>query len=335
MSEADNPLVSVIIPVFNGESHIQNAINSVLEQTYQNWELIIIDDGSTDDTLKLLKDTCTKDARISFHLRASEKKGASSCRNIGLRNSKSDYIVFLDADDALLPHCLQQRVQKMIENKFDFAVFPQKVITSSKDDLVRIFNLPVTDREELIKSFINFSHPWQTSGPIWRKQFLNILGGFDEKYFRMEDPDLHLRALMASDKFSCFYELPFDTVYNLQDVQLIRSDIFLSNVASDTLRFIELNWALLHSQSNMFFDKSSIKVVFQSGFFHMLRHYLLTKYNLTHPYYISIKSFLLKNSILSFNARVRLMLIEMIFASQSILVKKLRLRGILYRLVFS
>jgi teichuronic acid biosynthesis glycosyltransferase TuaG len=69
MSETGNPLVSVIIPVFNGESHIQNAINSVLEQTYQNWELIIIDDGSTDDTLSLLKDNRSKNGRISFYQR--------------------------------------------------------------------------------------------------------------------------------------------------------------------------------------------------------------------------------------------------------------------------
>lgn len=96
------PLISVIIPVFNRELLIGETLDSVNSQTYENWECIVVDDGSTDDTAAIVERYVEKDSRFIFLTRPkSRKKGASPCRNYGLEYSRGDYIQFLDSDDLL------------------------------------------------------------------------------------------------------------------------------------------------------------------------------------------------------------------------------------------
>jgi len=96
------PLVSIIIPTYNRAHLIGETLDSVLAQTYQNWECIVVDDGSTDDTLELLQKYNERDNRIRFLERPEGKiKGAASSRNVGFENSKGQYIQYLDSDDLL------------------------------------------------------------------------------------------------------------------------------------------------------------------------------------------------------------------------------------------
>jgi glycosyltransferase involved in cell wall biosynthesis len=90
-------MVSVIIPVFNRAELISETLNSIIEQTYKNWEFIVIDDGSTDYTDELLKFYCEKDSRISFyHLPKDQPKGANACRNYGFEMSSGEYVKWFD-----------------------------------------------------------------------------------------------------------------------------------------------------------------------------------------------------------------------------------------------
>lgn len=89
--------ISVIVPVYNAEKYISRCIDSVLKQTYSNWELLLVDDGSKDGSLAILNDYAQKDRRIKvFH---QENAGAGAARNVGLDNAIGDYIVFIDSDD--------------------------------------------------------------------------------------------------------------------------------------------------------------------------------------------------------------------------------------------
>ncbi|TQI71542.1 glycosyl transferase family 2 [Gramella sp. Hel_I_59] len=100
----NNPIISVIIPVYNREHLIGETLDSVLEQTYTNWECIIVDDGSNDNTAYVVRSYVERDDRFKFFLRPEDrKKGASPSRNYGLENAKGVYIQFLDSDDLL--HC--------------------------------------------------------------------------------------------------------------------------------------------------------------------------------------------------------------------------------------
>jgi glycosyltransferase involved in cell wall biosynthesis len=94
MDNKYHPLVSIVIPNYNRESLIEETLNSVLQQTINNWECIIVDDGSTDNSINLIKHFTEKDNRFKLILRDRKPKGASTCRNIGIAHSRSQYIVF-------------------------------------------------------------------------------------------------------------------------------------------------------------------------------------------------------------------------------------------------
>lgn len=100
-------LVSIILPVYNGALFIQSAVDSVIHQTHTDWELLIIDDGSRDNTADILKSFT--DSRITCFY-SSTNKGAAAARNIGLANMKGNFFCFLDADDALPPRSLESRL---------------------------------------------------------------------------------------------------------------------------------------------------------------------------------------------------------------------------------
>jgi glycosyltransferase involved in cell wall biosynthesis len=101
-----NALVSIITPVYNAEKYIKDAIESVLQQSYKNWELIVVNDGSTDNSKSIIKSN--HDERIKYY--EQENKGSAAARNIGLDQMKGDYFCFLDADDVLTKDSISSRI---------------------------------------------------------------------------------------------------------------------------------------------------------------------------------------------------------------------------------
>ncbi len=104
------PLVSIIIPTFNRAYIIGETLDSVLAQTYQNWECIVVDDGSNDYTDELMEFYCETENRIKIYKRP-ENKNASTCRNVGFEKSKGEFIQFLDSDDLLAKNKLEEQVK--------------------------------------------------------------------------------------------------------------------------------------------------------------------------------------------------------------------------------
>lgn len=98
------PLISIVVPLYNKATSINNTVNSVLSQIYKNFELVIINDGSTDDSLKIV--SSIQDSRIRIINKQNE--GVSRTRNRGIKEAKGEYILFLDADDYIYPDCLQR-----------------------------------------------------------------------------------------------------------------------------------------------------------------------------------------------------------------------------------
>jgi len=108
------PTVSVIIPAYNRAHLIGRAIKSVLNQAYQDFELIIIDDCSTDNTDEVVREFQKKDNRI-IYLKHDQNKGGSAARNTGIKVSKSEYIAFLDSDDEWLPEKLEIQMEAILK----------------------------------------------------------------------------------------------------------------------------------------------------------------------------------------------------------------------------
>ena len=117
--EYNNALVSIIMPAYNSERYIEEAIKSVICQTYKEWELFVIDDGSTDSTAALVEAVALKDSRVKL-VRLKFNQGVAAARNKGLELAKGRYIAFLDSDDLWLPQKLEKQIAFMDENNYSF-----------------------------------------------------------------------------------------------------------------------------------------------------------------------------------------------------------------------
>lgn len=114
-----NLLVSIITPCFNSEKFIAEMIKSVQEQTYENWEIIIVDDCSTDNTMSIVTEIAHKDSRIQF-FQLKKNSGAGIARNTALSKTKGNYIAFLDADDLWKPGKLEKQINFLLANNLPF-----------------------------------------------------------------------------------------------------------------------------------------------------------------------------------------------------------------------
>ena len=116
----NNPLVSIIVPVFNAEKYLERCINSIIKQTYQNIEIILVDDGSTDDSGSICEDFATKDRR--FRVVHKSNEGVSSARQTGLDLARGEYVIHADPDDWVEPNWIEELVKYALEKKADITI---------------------------------------------------------------------------------------------------------------------------------------------------------------------------------------------------------------------
>ncbi|MBQ8029479.1 MAG: glycosyltransferase [Clostridia bacterium] len=123
------PVVSVIVPVHNGERYIEESIRSVLSQTYENLELIVIDDGSEDSTAEIVEKLSLNDSRLRFE-KNPEKSGVAKTRNRGIELSRGEFVAFLDADDIWSPEKLEKQLQIVEKEGADLVYTSYEIVNS-------------------------------------------------------------------------------------------------------------------------------------------------------------------------------------------------------------
>lgn len=133
-------LVSIITPMYNGERFVGETIDSVLNQTYSNWEIIVIDDGSKDKGPEKVKAYADKDSRISIFSQANG--GSAAARNNGIRRAKGQYIALLDADDTWNPDFLEKQIQLMNEKKALLVYSSHTRIDEFSKEILKPFIVP-------------------------------------------------------------------------------------------------------------------------------------------------------------------------------------------------
>ena len=213
-------LVSVIIPNFNRGDYLKQALQSVVYQTYPYWEALVVDDGSTDGSKEEVCQIVNNEQRIKWMDRNRTPKGAATCRNMGIEQAQGEFIVFLDSDDLLAPHCLEQRLQIMQSHPdLDFAVFKMQFFKEQPGDDPRLWNLE--NETKPLQRFLNLDSVWQTSGPIWKASAVKKLDGFNEKLQCWQDFDIHLKALLANLNYDIRYDLPIDSYYRKEAKETI------------------------------------------------------------------------------------------------------------------
>ena len=140
-SKMQNPLVSVIVPCFNAEKYIDQTIQSVIAQSYVNWELILVDDCSTDQTLKKIQKYSEEDNRIRVFTTDFQSGSPSNPRNIGLSVAKGELVAFLDADDIWLTNKLQEQVLFLQTNGYEFIYSDYEKIAENGERKNRVLRM--------------------------------------------------------------------------------------------------------------------------------------------------------------------------------------------------
>jgi glycosyltransferase involved in cell wall biosynthesis len=163
------PLVSVLIPSYNSGDYLDDSIGSIINQTYTNWELIITDDASTDNSVEVAKGYANKDERIKVY-ENEKNRGISGNMNEGLKYCKGEYIAILDADDWSYPYRLKEQVEVMENDKDIVACSGFLDITDEYLKSKYVKDLPETDEQlrRAMKRYMPMIHP----GTMWRAEAL-------------------------------------------------------------------------------------------------------------------------------------------------------------------
>ena len=321
-----NNLVSIIMPLYNAELYLQESLKSIAQQTYSNWQLVVVDDGSTDNSMEIYYAFAKQNPNKCLLVRSLRKQsGAGVCRNIGLKKSSGELIIFCDSDDILNVFCLQQRVYAFKDN--DMVIFKQYYLDPNTKKVNGFFTGKAENRRDAIEAFIKMDAPWQTMAPIWRKTTLEKLHGFDEALVYMEDPDLHLRALLDDNiKIKFEYCLPADNYYRINNMNVAKKILFYDNSIKSRIYFIK-KYLFLSTISNTIYRKNIRK-----GYLVFLQNFVLARIQLYSTEIFELTNELKLAKVLNTIDSMILKVIFKIFLSKSYLIKTLRIKGIVFKL---
>lgn len=228
--------LSVIIPVYNKAEYINDCIESLLKQDFNNFEIVAIDDGSTDESGDLCDKWAEKDQRIQvIH---KENGGVTAARRMGVESAKGEYIVFVDADDKLLPNALRILYQAITNNNADEVIARFQTMTGNRSPIV--FEGEIKDLKPLLKAIIE----WRNHFPIlwaviYRKSILDDCLLTPREIIEGEDLLMQIQILMKRPKVyfikDCVYAynvgLPNNRKHTLELARLY-DDILRKSIAS-------------------------------------------------------------------------------------------------------
>lgn len=203
------PLVSIIIPTFNRAHLIGETLDSVLAQTYTNWECIVVDDGSTDNTDELLVSYCNKDKRFQYHHRPKDRlPGGNAARNYGFELSKGEYIQWFDSDDLMLPDFLKNKVV-VLTNELDLVICSGYKVNQYLNNKKTI---KLNESADLFREYVLWKLQILTPSILFRKSFLIDKDLFCSKIYRGQETEFFSRL---------FFLLP------QRNYKIINSPLFL------------------------------------------------------------------------------------------------------------
>jgi glycosyltransferase involved in cell wall biosynthesis len=193
------PLVSVIIPAYNAAKYIGEALNSVFAQTFNSYEVIVVNDGSR-DTEELEQEL--KRHPASVHYIKQENRGAAAARNTGLRAAKGEFVAFLDADDTWLPNFLESQIEVLNRSKSDL-VYADAFLCGESPLAGRTFMEMQPSRGQVTpENLLAVRVSVLTSTVVARKKPIVEIGLFDETFSRGQDFDLWLRLAKKGARFA-------------------------------------------------------------------------------------------------------------------------------------
>lgn len=202
MSLVARPLVSVIVPAYNSEAYLGLALTSLVNQTYSNWEALVVDDGSRDDTMSLALKFAAQDSRIEVF--QQENSGPASARNRGLARARGELVAFLDADDLWMPRKLEVQTVLLESENADIAYVAPSFIDHAGNSLGQPdwSRFAGTRESELFLSLQYSAQFLLTSCVMLKTRVLREAGGFDPSLRSGEDGELWLRLAQGPWRFT-------------------------------------------------------------------------------------------------------------------------------------
>lgn len=241
-------MISIILPAYNAERYITECIDSVLNQTFQNWELIIVDDGSTDKTESIAEEYSTKNSKIKYY--RITNGGVSNARNFGLSKAGGEYVFFLDADDFLEKGCLENAIKASTENNADIVVLAHYEFDEMNNICKK--NEKFTETEllsdgEIERTFLMTDKiGWEVWGKLYSREILdNIL--FEKDLRIAEDAVFLCTALTKSEhvlllkEYGYYYRMNVGSVmaqsFNEKNMDILKAISKMEQLVKDSYPF--------------------------------------------------------------------------------------------------
>ena len=218
------PLISIVLPVYNGEKYIKHAIDSILNQTFKEFELIVVDDASTDSTPEILKEYIHKDKRIIV-IRNEKNLYIARSLNKGIGLSRSNIIARMDADDVSFPSRLEMQY-KLISDDPEVGVVGADIQIIDENDRVLTYRSYKTNPGSLKRTMMRYS-PFAHPVVMFRKSYASEFGLYDHRYSPSEDVDLWFK-MGSKYKFS---SVPYP---------LLKYRVFMNSTSNRKLRRVEM-----------------------------------------------------------------------------------------------
>ncbi len=259
--------ISVIIPCYNVETYIEEGLQSVLNQTHPAREIICIDDGSSDNTIKIIRNLQEKFPNKIFLYLNEKNRGATYTRNRGLAIAKGDFIQFFDADDILLPDKFEHQIKIISECSFSPDIIVNDFQRKNIDGTIETYTFPADD-------------PWcgllegrlgVTTSNLYRRENVIAVRGWTEELLSSQEYDLMFRMLVAGSL------VLFDTKIISYNRERVSGSITKSDPAGKWIRFINLRERIYHYLSANSMLKPERLESFRKIMFDSIR--ILYKYN--------------------------------------------------------
>jgi glycosyltransferase involved in cell wall biosynthesis len=207
--QLSNTLISIVVPVYNVEPYIRKTFESVIRQTSKDYELIIVDDGSTDNSFKEIQRIVTTVKTGNIHVIRKQNGGVSSARNCGLLQAKGDYILFLDGDDYIKENCVEVLCEHIKKNRSDIICYGMDQVSEKFEVLYPFFDRyklpdkPMTGIDTVVTLIKGqFFQIW-TGSAVYRRDFLSRHSlHYNEKCHSGQDSEFSMKALISADKVS-------------------------------------------------------------------------------------------------------------------------------------
>ena len=317
--------ISVIVPVYNCKEYIEESISSILNHTFTDFEIVCIDDGSTDDSLKILNKLASEDSRLKVY--SQENQGASVARNNALKKVSGDYVYFFDADDSILEDCLEKVYDNAVSNDSDMVIFDfdiyegNQFIKHSRIDIGKKFkDADFSDFTFNYKDYrlLPFKSPFAPWFKFYKKEFLDK---HDSLKFptglNHNDLPFHSMTILKASKISFLgehlYHYRTDNPNSISNTRLKRyKDIFcILQIVGDFLKSEGLLDELQKEFDYLKLDQITYQINGRSNEYFDLAKKELSKIDLNNDYVsknvlLKVKAILDSNSIEEYKYKMRI-----------------------------